>query len=97
MGAIEPIQFGSGVLGPEPPVDGAARGMAFSLIGVDGLLQGNLLGVASLETGSGVPVPHSEMLPQCQHLGSPSTALPQINVIDIRSHRALLVDPAHEM
>ena len=57
MEAIEPIQFGSDVLSPEPPVDGAARDMAFRLIRGGSLLQENLVGVAPLETVSGVPVP----------------------------------------
>ena len=33
------MQFGSGVLGVEPPVDGGPRRIALGLVGVDGPLQ----------------------------------------------------------
>ena len=39
------MQFGSGVLGVEPPVDGGLGGVALDLIGVDGSLQGSLVGL----------------------------------------------------
>ena len=42
------MQFGSGVLGVEPPVDGGLGGVALDLIGVDGSLQGSLVGITPL-------------------------------------------------
>ena len=47
------MQFGSGVLGGEPPVDGGLCRIALDLIGVDGSLQGSLVGITPLETGPG--------------------------------------------
>ena len=47
------MQFGSGVLGVEPPVDGGLCRIALDLIGVDGSLQGSLVGITPLETGPG--------------------------------------------
>ena len=43
------MQFGSGILGVEPPVDGGSCRIALGLIGVDGSLQGSLVGVESQE------------------------------------------------
>ena len=44
------MEFVSGVLGAEPPVDGGSCRIALSLIGVDCSLQGNLVGIEPLET-----------------------------------------------
>ena len=47
------MQFGSGILGVEPPVDGGSRRIALGLIGVDGPFQRGSIGIAPLETGPG--------------------------------------------
>ena len=46
------MQFGSGILSAEPPVDGDARCVALGLVGRDLALQGVGLGVSPLETGA---------------------------------------------
>ena len=45
---IETMQFGSGVLGAQAPVDGGFHRVMLILIGTDGPLQGIDVGVASL-------------------------------------------------
>ena len=47
------MQFGPGLLGGEPPVNGRSRHVAFFLVGTDGPSQGILIGVVSPETGPG--------------------------------------------
>ena len=47
------MQFGSGILGGEPPVDGGLCRIALGLIGGDGPSQSRMVGVASPQTGSG--------------------------------------------
>ena len=47
------MQFGSGVQGAEPPVDGGLCRIAPGLIGVDGSLQSGSIGITPLETGPG--------------------------------------------
>ncbi len=42
------MQFGSGILSGEPPVDGGSCRIAFGRIGVDGSLQGSLVGITPL-------------------------------------------------
>ena len=47
------MQFGSGILSAEPPVDGDARCVALGLVGRDLALQGVRVGITPLETGPG--------------------------------------------
>ena len=42
------MQFGSGVLGVEPPVDGGPRRIALGLVGVDGPLQSGSIRIEPL-------------------------------------------------
>ena len=46
------MQFGSGILSAEPPVDGDARCVALGLVGRDLALQSVGIGVSPLETGA---------------------------------------------
>ena len=46
------MQFGSGILSAEPPVDGDARCVAVGLVGRDLALQSVGVGVSPLETGA---------------------------------------------
>ena len=46
------MQFGSGILSAEPPVDGDARCVALGLVARDLALQGVRVGVSPLETGA---------------------------------------------
>ena len=45
------MQFGSGILGAEAPVDGGPGRVAFGFIGVDCSLQAGFVGIAPLQTG----------------------------------------------
>ena len=47
------MEFGSGVVGAEPPVDGDARCVAFGLVGGDLALQSVCVGVSPPEAGTG--------------------------------------------
>ena len=47
------MEFGSGVLGGETPVDGGSHGISFRLASADIPFQGVFVGVAPLETGPG--------------------------------------------
>lgn len=46
------MEFGSGIVGAEPPVDRDARGVALGFVGGDGAFQGVGVGVSAFETGS---------------------------------------------
>ena len=46
------MQFGSGILSAEPPVDGDARCVALGFVGRDLALQGVRVGVSPLETSA---------------------------------------------
>ena len=46
------MEFGSGVVGAEPPVDGDGRCVALSLVGGDLALQGVGVGISPLEAGA---------------------------------------------
>ena len=45
------MEFGSGVVGAEPPVDGDTRGVALGLVCRDGTSQSIGVGVSTFETG----------------------------------------------
>ena len=53
MAGIKSLQFGSGVLGGEPPVDGGSLSVTLGFIGVDCPVQGKFVGIAPLETSPG--------------------------------------------
>ena len=69
---MEPIQFGFGVLGIEPPVDGVSSRIALGLIDVDGPLQGSLVSMASVETGAGQ---HAELVRHDKSAIAPGNAV----------------------
>ena len=69
---MEPIQFGFGVLGVEPPVDGVSSRIALGLIDVDGPLQGSLVSMASVETGAGQ---HAELVRHVKSAIAPGNAV----------------------
>ena len=51
-GRVKAMEFGSGVCGPEAPVDGDTRRVALGLVGSDLALQSVSVGVSPFETGS---------------------------------------------